>query len=766
MKRPQLASIVPVNPPPTPPRRGTDTRLAPESSPPPEGPGMGSLTEFVDVAGGEFSIEPERYELHAAPVYHFDLARRDFFKVLGGGIVVLFLLEDALGQESGGGRRRGGFGQRRPQELGAWLHIGEDGVVTVFTGKAEVGQNIRTSLTQVVAEELRIPVRSIRLTMADTELTPYDAGTFGSRTTPDMAVQLRKVSATAREVLIELAIDLWKADRKSLAAADGKIVLSDTKQSVSFGELTKGQKLLKSVADNPPTTPAAEWKVAGTPVAKVDGRAFVTGKHQYTTDIRLAGMLHGKVLRPEAFGATLASLQAKEGEALPGVNVVRDADFVGVTAPTEHLAGQAVAVIRAEWRTTPQISDNELFEHLKGKSSDSPGRGESSAQNADSSADKPAASEHKLQATYKVAYIAHAPLEPRAALAEWKDDKLTVWTGTQRPFGVRSELAQTFRIPEERVRVIVQDTGSGYGGKHTGEAAVEAARLAKAAGKPVKLVWTREEEFTWAYLRPAGVIDITGSVSSDGTITSWELHNYNSGGAGIRALYDVPNPKTEFHQARSPLRQGSYRALASTANHFARESHIDDLARAVKMDPLEFRLKNLKDLRLRAVLETVAKTFGWGKSKPSPDHGFGIAGGFEKGAYVATCAEVLADRANGNVKVVRVVQAFECGAVLNPDHLKNQNEGAIVMGLGGALFEAIRFNAGKILNPRFSRYRVPRFSDAPEIEIVLLDRKDLPSSGAGETPIVGIAPAVGNAICDAIGVRLRSLPMAPKGLKT
>src|SRR5438552_5460985 len=292
------------------------------------------------------SFEAERYELRAAPVYHFDLARRDFFKVLGSGIVVLLLVEEVVAQESGGGRRRGSAGQRRPQELSSWLHIGEDGQVTVFTGKVEVGQNIRTSLTQVVAEELRVPISSIRMTMADTQLSPYDAGTFGSRTTPDMAAQLRKVSATAREVLIDLATDLWKADRKSPVAADGKIVHSDTKQSVSFGELTKGQKLLKSVAESPLTTPAAEWKIAGTTVAKVDGRDFVTGKHRYTTDIRLPGMLHGKVLRPASFGATLSSLETKQAEAVPGVNVVRDGDFVGVTAPTEHLAGEAVAAIR------------------------------------------------------------------------------------------------------------------------------------------------------------------------------------------------------------------------------------------------------------------------------------------------------------------------------------------------------------------------------------------------------------------------------------
>jgi nicotinate dehydrogenase subunit B len=713
-----------------------------------------------------FHLEPERYELQAAPVHHFDLARRDFFKVFGSGIVVLLVLDEALAQESGGGRRRGGPGPRRPQELGAWLHIGEGDLVTVFTGKAEVGQNIRTSLTQVVAEELRVPVGSIHLTMADTDLTPFDAGTFGSRTTPDMAVQLRKVAATARELLIDLAAEMWNADRKSLVIADARITRSDPKQTIGFGELTKGQKLMKWVADDPPTTPAAEWKIAGTPVPKVDGREFVTGKHQYTPDIRVAGMLRGKVLRPSAFGATLATLDTKQAEAMPGVSVIRDGDFVGVTAPTEHVAAKAIAALRAEWKTKPQSSDSNLFELLKGKSSEAPEAGASGAKASEAGHDRPAGAGQTLRQTYTVAYIAHAPLEPRAAVAEWKDGKLTVWTGTQRPFGVRGELAQAFHIPEDRVRVIVPDTGSGYGGKHTGEAAVEAARLARAAGKPVKLVWTREEEFTWAYFRPAGVIDIASSLNPDGTIASWEFHNYNSGGSGLRALYDIPNQKAEFHQARSPLRQGSYRALASTANHFARESHIDELARAAKMDPLEFRVKNLKDPRLRAALETAAKTFGWGRSKPSADHGYGIAGGFEKGAYVATCAEVAADRAAGTIKVLRVVQAFEAGAVINPDHLQNQNEGAIVMGLGGALYEAIQFGDGRVLNPRFSRYRVPRFSDTPQVQIVLIDRKDLPSTGAGETPIIGIAPAVANAICDATGVRLRSLPMVPEGLKS
>jgi isoquinoline 1-oxidoreductase len=307
--------------------------------------------------------------------------------------------------------------------------------------------------------------------------------------------------------------------------------------------------------------------------------------------------------------------------------------------------------------------------------------------------------------------------------------------------------------------------GSGYGGKHTGEAAVEAARLAKTAGKPVKVVWTREEEFTWAYFRPAGVIEVTAGAKKDGTLTAWEFHNYNSGGSAIRPPYEIANQQVEFHPADSPLRQGSYRALAATANHFARESHLDDLAHELAIDPLALRLKNLKNDRLAAVLEAAAKLFGWGKTKAAEGHGFGIAGGTEKGSYVATCAEVGADLKSGRVKVVRLATAFECGAILNPDNLKNQIEGANVMALGGALFEAIQFANGKILNPNFSDYKLPRFGDVPTMETVLLDRKDLPSAGAGETPIVALAPAVGNAIFQATGIRLRSLPMVPKGLK-
>ena len=710
------------------------------------------------------TLELERYELFAAPAYRFDseLQRRDFFKLLGGGLVLVFTLDVFASQESG--RQQGESGRRAggptPKDIAGWLHIGEDGSVTVFTGKVEFGQNIRTSLSQVVAEELRIPVSSIRVLMGDTDLTPFDIGTFGSRTTPTMAPQLRKAAAAAREVLIDLAAEQWKIDRASVAVRDGKVIDERTDKALAFGQLTKGQKLLKVIAEDAPTTSADRWKVAGKSVAKVDGRAFVTGKHRYTSDLKQPNMLVGRVVRPSSFNATLASAETREAEAIAGVTVVRDGDFIGVAAPDAHTAARAAAAVKAEWKADPQPSASGLFDYLRQQTTSSQQIG---AQG--SIADGLTKADKKLNQTYTVAYIAHAPLEPRAAIAEWRDGKLTVWTGTQRPFGVRGELAEAFRIPEDRVRVIVPDTGAGYGGKHTGDAAVEAARLAKATGKAIKVVWTREEEFTWAYFRPAGVIDVSSGVRDDGIITAWEFHNYNSGTAGIQTKYDLPNQKIVFHQTKSPLRQGSYRGLAATANHFARETHIDELARLLKMDPLQLRLKNLKDERLRAVLAATAEAFGWGKSRSAPDRGFGIAGGFEKGGYVATCAEVSVDRVTRKVRLVRVVEAFECGAIVNPDHLKNQIEGSIVMGIGGALFEAIDFGNGKVVNGRFSRYRVPRFSDAPAIETVLIDRKDLPSAGAGETPIVGLAPAVGNAIFDATGTRVRSLPLASSGLK-
>ena len=696
-------------------------------------------------------------------MHRFDLARRDFFKVLGAGVAIFCVAAKSTdAQESGRGARRTSEDDA-PREITSWLHIGEDGVVTAFTGKVEIGQNIRTSLAQSVADELHVPFESVRLVMGDTALTPYDMGTFGSRTTPTMTPHLRQAANAARELLVAEAAKEWSVAKDGLVARDASVTDPASGRSITYAKLAQGKLLAKDLPEADPITPPPGWTVAGKAMPKVDARSFVTGRHQYTTDLRPDRMVYGKVLRPPSFGAKLVSLDASGAAAINGVKVVRDGDFVGVTAPSERLAAQAISAMKATWNETPQPSSRELFSYLK--SNVQTGGDSRDAHVAGSVVDGMANAAHRVDQSYTVAYIAHTPLEPRAAVAEWKDGGVTVWTGTQRPFGVREELAEAFHLPKEKAHVMVPDTGSAYGGKHTGDAALEAARLARTAAQPVKLVWTREEEFTWAYFRPAGVIDVKGGVAKDGALTAWEFHNYNSGGAGIGTPYVVANRHVQFHETKSPLRQGSYRGLAATANHFARESAMDELAHAVGMEPLEFRLKNISDPRLRDVFVAAAKKFGWPAKKSTAGQGFGIGGGIEKNGYVATCAEVAVDRASGSVRVVRVVTAFECGAIVNPNGLRNQVIGANIMGLGGALFEAIAFENGRISNPHFAKYRVPRFRDVPEIEAVLLDRKDIPSAGAGETPIVGIAPAIGNAIFDACGVRLRGLPMVPNGLK-
>ncbi len=703
------------------------------------------------VPDSQLEIEIRQHEVDGDR-HQFELDRRDFLKLFGSGVLVCACAGPAVAQESGHIRNP----HELPRNIAAWLYVAEDGHTTVFTGKVEIGQNIRTSLAQQVAEELRVPFESISLIMGDTDRVPWDAGTFGSRTTPTMGPQLRTMAVAARELLVNQAAKEWKVDPSTLVAADGKVTNPKTGQSRSYGELTKGQKLTKVVEGELPLTPASQWKTAGRPVPKVNGAMFVTGRHQFPADIARPGMLHGKILRPSGFHGALASLDDSAAKRIANVTVVHGGDFVGVAAPDLWSAEQALSGLKAKWKVPPQVSDRELFSYLR--------------QNADKGRSEPpeltgsvsaamATADVKVSQTYTVAYIQHAPLEPRAAVAEWQGDKLTVWTGTQRPFAVRDELAAAFRISPQNVHVLMPDMGSGYGGKHTGEVAIEAARLAKSAGRPVKVIWTREEEFTWAYFRPAGVIDIKSGARRDGTLTAWEYHNYNSGPAAIDVPYNIANKLIQFHPVEEPpLRQGSYRGLAATANHFARESHMDEMAHALNLDPLEFRLKNTTDDRLRAVYEAVAEKASWSKQKSTSEHGFGIAGGFEKGGHVATIAEVELGPAK-QVRIVRVVEAFECGAIVNPNGLRNQIEGAIMMGVGGALFESMRFADGRILNPHFAQYRVPRFSDMPRIDIVLVDRKDQPSAGAGETPIVGIAPAVANAIFAATGQRLRAMPL-------
>lgn len=716
------------------------------------------------------------------------MTRRDLLKALGGGLLVAVSAPQAVAAPVQGGGR--GSDRQSASGVSAWLHIGPDGRVRVFSGKVEVGQNVRTSLAQAVAEELRVPMESIEMVLGDTDQCPFDQGTFGSRSTPTMSPQLRQAAATAREALIALAAKELEVDPSRLSAQEGKVMVigsgsgSNSERALSYAELAKKMSADLPVRRDAALTPPSEWKVMGQSASKVNGRDIVTGAHRYSIDLRRPGVLHAKILRPPSLGAELVSVDVSGVSSIPEAKVVREGDFVGVAAPSVRLAERALSAIKAEWNEKPQPSNKDLWDILRGASEEWIAEDEAPS-NLDpwtvqepgdwafmATASKthatinlipdivrdPVTDSATLETVYRCPYIAHVPLEPRSALAEFDGSKLTVYTGTQRPFGVRGEVMQATGLPESQVRVIVPDTGSGYGGKHSGDAAVEAARMAKALKTSLHLAWTRAEEFMFAYFRPAGVIDLQASANGAGKLTTWSHVNFNSGGAGIRCPYDVPNPEIQNRNANTPLRQGSYRTLAATFNNFARETAIDELAHAVGIDPLKFRLDNLSDPRLVAVLRAVADRIDYEKTRPEGVT-VAVACGTEKGGFVANAVELSVETSTGHIRLIRIVTAFECGKIVNPDHCENQVLGSVLQGLGGALFERIEFANGKILNGALAKYRVPRFSDIPPVETILLDRPDLPSAGAGEAAIVAIAPAIGNAVYKATKVRLRDLPL-------
>jgi len=686
--------------------------------------------------------------------YDFGLNRRSFVQFLSAGLLVAVSAAPALAQP---GRGRGGNSGART--VAARVHIAKDGTITVMTGKVEGGQGARAELSQAAAEELHVPLDRVQLVMADTELVPDDGITAGSRSTPSTVPAVREGAAAARELLIDFAARQWNVERTSIEVKEGNAVHTATGRSTTYAALaadeTASQTLQQPFAHGIHVTPVAGWKIMGVATGRPNAREILTGRHVYPSDITRPGMLYGRVLRAPAYGARLASIDLGPAKALRDIRVVQDDQFVGVAAPDSSRADTALDSIAktAKWERAPHPSSKELFAYLKEHARE--------AIPANPFAAEMAEAKTVLRQTYHVAYAQHAPLEPRAAVAEWENGKLTVWTGTQNPFGCRGELARAFHLQAENVRVIVPDFGSGYGGKHTAECAIEAARLAQQAGRPVALCWTREEEFTWAYFRPAAVIEIEAGLDAENKLTSWHFININSGESAINTPYRAGKSRSHFVNSEAPLRQGSYRALAATANTFARESGMDELAAAAKVNPLEFRLAHLENPRLRAVLEKAAGEFGWEQrfGNKSPDRGVGLACGTEKGSYVAVCVEIEIDREQHRIQVRRVCQAFECGAIINPQNLQNQIQGAIIMGLGPALREEMRFENGEMLNAHFRGYGVPRFADVPQIDIQLVNRPDLESVGAGETPIIAVAPAIANAVFHATGVRVREMPI-------
>ena len=684
---------------------------------------------------------PPAPEVARRPARPWDLTpapERDYFAVLGEGLVVVLPpAEPARGFANGG----------------AWCHISPAGTITGFTGKVDVGQDNRTALTQLLAEDSGAALPAVRLIMGDTDVCPFDVGTFGSRSMADIGAYMRSLGAHTRALMIARGAERLGVPPAELDAADGIVRHLPTRQAIGYGDLVQGARRLETVAEIPPPSPASGWVTAGRATSAPESVEAVTGARRYPSDLRRPGMLHGAILRPPALGAQLKNVDLSAASAMPGVTAIQAGALVAVAAPDVPTARRALLAIRAEWRIPPQAAEADLVQHLRTHPTQAAAGGWGGSLHHEAG-DVDAAPGMRLSATYTAPYIAHAPLETRAALAEWEGGRLTVWTGTQTPFATRDALAEALAVDAADIRVVVPMPGGGFGGKHTAETAIAAARLARAAGRPVRIVWTRAEEFAWAYFRPATVIDVRSAVSEDGRLTAWSFTTYNAGAAGIHTPYAAASQRIDYVPAESPLPQGSYRALAATVNHFARESHMDEVARALDIDPLEFRLRNLQDERLAAVFRAAAERAGWAGRGP---RAMGIAGGVEKDGRVATCVEVHA--ADGRIVLDRIVTAYECGAIVNPAGLRSQVEGATIMGLGGALFEAVHFADGHILNGSFAEYRVPRFGDVPQIEVVLVNRPEVPPAGAGETPIVAIAPAIANAIFAATGQRIRSLPL-------
>lgn len=644
-------------------------------------------------------LAPERYELIAWPD-SLTPDRRDFLRAIGGGLLLVVQVQ-----------AQGGLIPVRVQ-------VTDDGRYRAFTGKMEMGQGARTLLTQAFAEELGVPVDRVSLVMGDTQLCPDDGGTWASLTTPQTVPVIRGAAAAVR------------ASRTGQAAA---------------------------------LTPPDRWTTLGTSAANVEGRAIVTGAKLYPSDVRVPGLLHAAIVRSPGHTATLQSFERGGADALPGVRILRDGDLLAVLAPDPTTARLARARVLARWATTPLTPQGDwpaMYRRTAEVPTEQPRaryppllrRGDADAVLAATGASR------RRSATYGVAPIAHVPLEPRAAVAVWDGTTMTVHSGTQAPFLVRQEVARALKLPEAQVRIVVHDAGGAFGGKQRGECEVEAARLARLSGAPVRVAWTREEEFTCSYTRPAGVIDVESAVDADGRLTAMRVSNYNSGASGLMPPYDIPHHWIGFFRTHSDVRQGSYRALAAVANTFARESHMDEWAHALLVDPVEFRLRHITDARLREVITRTAARFGWARAAARPRRGIGFSCTLEKDARLALGVEV--EMAGRDVRVQRLVATGDFGAALNPDALQNLMTGAILQGLGGALWEQVHFEEAGQRTRTLASYRVPRFRDLPTLDIQVLDRRGVPSGGAGESPIVLPAPALAAAIFRATGQRRRHLPMA------
>ena len=689
-------------------------------------------------------------DIYGAPVYD----RRKFIRNMGSGIIVVFCLGDI------GLLNASSSSPDEDLNFNAYLRVKENGRVDCYTGKIEMGQGIITSLAQVLAEELEVSIYEVDMVMGDTELCPYDAGTWGSLTTRFTDPVIRAAAAEAREVLLGLAEEKLGITKELLAVKEGVVYAkNDQSKKVSYAELTKGQKIVKSLKEKPEIKRSKEFKIIGKPVLSLDAEAKVTGKAKYTADIKLPGMVYAKIVRPKVYGAKKLSVDASGLSKFQGVEFVEIDNLVAVVHEDPEVASKAMKSVKVIWDSSElKVNEDTIFSYLEEQIKESKvfeeGGNLKSGQNN---------SKEFIKSKYLDGYKAHACIETHAATCYFKGDKLSMWVSTQSPFGTRSQVARALNMPEEKVHVKQIFLGGGFGGKSFNSQAIEAALIASKVRKPVQLSFSRREEFFYNRFRTAAVINVGAGIDAKGKLTAWDFDIYCAGTRGTDLFYDIPNNRTRMFNKRDvhPFNTGAWRAPGNNTTTFARESHIDVMARAAGIDPFEFRITNLKDPNMVATLQSAANTFGWKKEKKS-GYGYGIALGHDAGTLVALISEVEVNKQTGEVNVTRVVCAQDMGQVVNPNGATIQTEGGITMGIGYALYEEITFEGGKMKTNNFSNYEFTRFSSTPKISCVFMDRMDAKPQGGGEPAIICVGASIANAVFDACGARVNRMPITPE----
>jgi len=742
-----------------------------------------------------------------------DITRRQFLKGTGALIISFNLLPPA-------GKVYAQFarlpsGDIDPTSLDSWLVITPDGFVTFYTSKVELGTGTITALAQIVAEELDVPFDKIKMDSGDTSRTIEQGSTVGSRTIERAGPQIRQAAAAARQELLKLAAARLNAPVDKLAVTDGVVaVAADPAKKVSYGQLIGGKKFNTKItasgtgwdmkvapevkAKNP-----KDYKIVGRSIRRVELPAKVTGEHDYIHDVRIPGMLHGRVVRPPVINTEPVSIDRESIKGIPGVfMIVREGKFVGVVAKTEWAAIKAARALKVTWsKPTSKVpgTPEEVFAYLKNTK---PARTLKPVDKGDP-ANALSQAKKNYQATYRWPFQMHGMIGPSCAIADVKGDKAMIWSGPQGPFRTRGTIAKLLNIPEPNVRIIYHEASGSYGRMSTDDGAEDAALLSRAAGAPVRVQWSRQDEHGWEPKGPAQLDEAKAAVDGDGKLLAWDFVDYgqpwtasgatpllaslqvgiqptNPGGPnGTQSsgeIYPVPNQRIVAHLVNwhfpepIPLRTSNLRAPGDIARCFASESLIDEIAADLKVDPLEFRLRNLSgNKRGTDCLQSAADKAGWQK-RPSPApvaagniaKGRGIALTQRANTYVATVAEVEVNKSTGQVAVKRIVCSHDCGLMINPDGVKNQVEGNVIQGVSRALLEEVTFNANGVTSLDWATYPILRFPDVPDLDVVLINRPDMRPLGAGEGATIPPAAAIADAIFDAVGVRLREGPFTPK----